>query len=78
MSGINIRSSLRDKITMTKKIANKNKKEACVKCKKCGDEIFSNTRKKMTYCKCESVAVDGCEYYIRIIGDKDNYKTIYK
>ena len=75
---MNICSSLRDKTAMPKKIANKIKKEVYVKCKKCGDEIFSNTRKKMTYCKCESVAVDGCDYYIRIIGDENNYKTIYK
>jgi len=63
---------------MPKKIAGETKKKTCIKCKKCGDEIFGNTRKKMTACECESVAVDGCEYYIRTIGDKDNYKTIYK
>ena len=63
---------------MPKKIASKIKKETLIKCRKCGDEIFGDTKKKMTYCKCESIAVDGCEYYIRLIGDEENYEIIDK
>ena len=28
-----------------------------------GDEIFWNTYKSMTYCKCGALGVDGCEFY---------------
>jgi len=63
---------------MPEKTAVKTKKKTYIRCKKCGEEIFSNTHKKITYCKCESVAVDGCDDYIRIIGEKNNYRTIYK
>lgn len=54
------------------------KKEAYFKCKKCGDEIYWNTHKKMIYCRCESIAIDGCEYYVRIVGNKESYKRIEK
>lgn len=56
----------------------KAKKEAYFKCKKCGDEIYWNTHKKMAYCKCGAVAVDGCEDYIRLIGNKSDYEGIKK
>lgn len=55
---------------MPKEIANKTEKEIYIKCKKCADEIFGDTRKKMTYCKCKTIGVDGCEDYVRVIGDK--------
>lgn len=52
------------------------KKESHYKCKHCGDEIFWNTHKKLTYCKCGKIAIDGCEYYVRIIGDEGDYDVI--
>lgn len=48
---------------MPKEITNKAKKEIYIKCKKCADEIFIDTRKKMTYCKCKTII---------------NYFTIFK
>jgi len=63
---------------MSQEIANKTKKQTFIKCKKCGDEIFGDTKKKMTYCKCKSISVDGCEDYVRVNGDKENYEIIDK
>jgi hypothetical protein len=63
---------------MPKEIANKTKKETYYKCTHCGDEIFWNTHKKLTYCKCKKIWVDGCEDYIRIGGDKADYEKISK
>ena len=51
---------------------NKNKKYCC-QCKKCGDKMPYNTNKKMVYCKCGLIAIDGCADYTRIIGNKSNY-----
>ena len=63
---------------MPKEIAHKTKKETYYKCTHCGDEIFWNTHKKLTYCKCKKIWVDGCENYIRIGGDKTDYEKISK
>jgi hypothetical protein len=63
---------------MVKKIDPTPKKEAYYKCNHCGDEIFWNTQKKLTFCKCKKIAIDGCEYYVRIIGNKEDYKIIKK
>lgn len=75
---------------MPKEIANKAKKEihphtkgifgvgVYIKCKKCVDEISGDTRKKMTYCKCRTIAVDGCDDYIRAIGNEGDCETIKK
>ena len=54
------------------------KKEVYFKCKKCGDEIYWNTNKQMTYCKCGALGVDGCDDYVRLIGDKKNHEEIKK
>ncbi len=59
-------------------VANKNRIETYIKCKKCGDEIYWNTHKKMTPCKCGAVEVDGCEDYVRVIGKKEDYEEIKK
>ncbi|MEI6304513.1 MAG: hypothetical protein WCP09_00635 [Candidatus Taylorbacteria bacterium] len=59
-------------------VANRNKIETYIKCKKCGDEIYWNTHKKMTSCKCGAIDVDGCEDYVRVIGGKDNYEEMKK
>lgn len=52
--------------------------ETYYKCKKCGDEIFWNTHKKYSTCKCGAIAVDGCEDYIRLIGNKEDWESIEK
>ena len=54
------------------------KKEAYFRCKKCGDEIYWNTHKKLTYCKCGALGVDGCENYVRLLGDEKNHEEIIK
>ena len=54
------------------------KKETYFKCKKCGDEIYWNTHKKLTYCKCGALGVDGCEDHVRLIGDEKNHEEIKK
>ena len=48
------------------------------KCKKCGDEIYWNTHKNYTSCKCGALAIDGCEDYVRINGDKKNWEIVEK
>jgi len=63
---------------MPEEIADKTKRDLYYKCSHCGDEIFWNTNKKLTYCKCKKLCVDGCEYYIRVGGDKNDYKSILK
>lgn len=63
---------------MKKKLATKTKKETYYKCTHCGDEIFWNTQKKLIYCKCRKIFVDGCEDYVRIGGDKGDYEEILK
>ncbi len=54
------------------------KKETYWKCKKCGDEVYWNTHKKLIYCKCGALGVDGCEGYIRILGDEKDRETIVR
>jgi len=45
---------------MPKEIATTTKLETYYKCAHCGDEIFWNTHKKFTYCKCKKIWVDAC------------------
>ena len=56
----------------------KSKKEAYYKCVHCKDEIYWNTHKKLTYCKCGAMGVDGCEYYVRLLGEKKDYKEVLR
>lgn len=49
-----------------------------IKCKRCGDEVSSNTRKKMTPCKCGAIEVDGCKEYFRVIGNSVDYEVMQK
>ncbi len=37
-----------------------------------------NTHKKLVYCKCKALGVDGCEFYARLIGDERDRKVIKK
>jgi hypothetical protein len=50
--------------------------ESFYKCKKCGDVIPANTNKNLTTCKCGALAVDGCEDYVRFIGDQEDWETV--
>jgi len=45
-------------------------------CLKCGDKLASDTNKKMIHCKCKVIAVDGCEFYVRIIGNEKDWKMV--
>ena len=75
---------------MPKEIAIKTKEEihphtkgifgvgAYYKCTHCGDEIFWNTHRKLTHCKCKKIWVDGCEDYVRVGGNEGDYKVIHK
>ena len=63
---------------MPKEIANKTKKEIHYRCRKCGDEIYWNTHKKMIMCKCGALGVDGCEDYVRVGGKEEDRKVIKK
>ncbi len=56
----------------------KPKKETYYKCNKCGGEIYWNTHKEYIKCSCGVLAVDGCEYYIRLMGDKEDFEQIEK
>lgn len=59
-------------------IATKTKKELYFKCAKCGGEIFWNTHKRMIFCQCGALGVDGCEYYVRLIGDEKYREEVIK
>ncbi len=63
---------------MTTKNTSSSKKETYYRCMRCGDKIYWNTHKNLTFCKCKKIAIDGCEYYVRIIGNKEDYKIIKK
>ena len=63
---------------MTKITETKNKKEIYFKCKKCGDEIYWNTNKQMIHCKYGALGVDGCEDYVRLLGDEKNHEEVMR
>lgn len=56
----------------------KSNKQTYYKCTHCGDEIFWNTHKKWTPCKCGAIYIDGCEDYVRIGGNKEDYEVVLK
>ncbi|MCX6789571.1 MAG: hypothetical protein NTZ42_03110 [Candidatus Gribaldobacteria bacterium] len=56
----------------------KTKKDTYFKCPQCGNEIFWNTRKQMVFCQCGALGVDGCEYYVRLVGDGKDRKEVIK
>lgn len=47
-----------------------------IKCKKCGDIIYSRSHHDFHWCKCTSCAIDGGFDYYRIIGDKENWEMM--
>lgn len=51
-------------------------KVGAIKCKKCGDTIFSRARHDMRFCSCESVSVDGGFDYMKISGKPFNVESV--
>ena len=49
---------------------------ALLKCKKCGDIIYSKSRHDFVLCQCESVAVDGGNDYFKISGNENDYEIL--
>lgn len=47
-----------------------------VKCKLCGDVIFSRYEREFVSCRCGAIAVDQTKYYSRYIGDPENFIQI--
>ena len=47
-----------------------------LKCKKCNAIIQGDKKGTYIECKCGAVAVDETEYYIRIIGEPENYEEV--
>ena len=52
--------------------------ETYYRCKKCGSEIYWNTRRNFVRCTCGAFAVDGCEDYVRVIGNEADWEIIEK
>ncbi len=53
-------------------------KQDYYECLHCGVQIPGNTHKAFVECKCGKIAIDGCEDYVRIIGNMDDVKIIHK
>ncbi len=46
-------------------------------CLKCGDRISYDTNRKLIYCKCGAIAVDGWELETRILGKEEDYRSLH-
>lgn len=44
-------------------------------CKNCAKAYYSATTHDFHYCNCKDIAVDGGRDYLKILGDKNKYKT---
>lgn len=47
-----------------------------IRCKNCGDIIYSRAHHDFRWCSCEKCAIDGGFDYYRIIGDKDDWELM--
>ena len=47
-----------------------------IKCKVCGSCINPDTKSQYIECACGAIAVDGNEFYVRIIGEEKNWEHI--
>ena len=47
-----------------------------IKCKKCGDIIYSRATHDFRWCSCENIAIDGGFDYTKITGDIDNVENV--
>jgi hypothetical protein len=59
-------------------VANQNKKETYIKCKKCSTEVPSITNGSLTPCKCGAISVDGSKDLVRVLGKPEDYEEIQK
>jgi hypothetical protein len=59
-------------------VANQNKIETYIKCKKCGTEVFTITNGGLTPCKCGAISVDGSNDLVRVLGNPEDYEEIQK
>jgi hypothetical protein len=59
-------------------VANQNKIETYIKCKKCGTEVFVITKGALTPCKCGAISVDGSKDLVRVLGNPEDYEEIQK
>jgi hypothetical protein len=48
------------------------------KCKHCGDEIMIDTGGKMVFCRCGKFGIDGNEFYVRVLGEPNDFEIIEK
>ena len=48
------------------------------KCKQCGSSLESNTLKKLVFCKCGKIGIDGTFVNSRIVGDKNFAVPVYE
>ena len=47
-----------------------------IKCNKCGDVIESLSVHDFKFCSCGAVAVDGGHYYLRRIGNEEDWEDL--
>ena len=47
-----------------------------IKCKVCGDEVFSVSRHNFRTCQCGLVSVDGGQVYLRRVGSRSDYEEL--
>lgn len=59
-------------------VANQNKIETYIKCKKCGTEVSAITKGDLTPCKCGAISVDGSKDLVRVLGKPEDYEEIQK
>jgi hypothetical protein len=48
------------------------------KCKKCGSSIEPNTHKKLVFCKCGKIGIDGTFVNSRVVGDKNYVEHVHE
>ena len=49
---------------------------AALKCKKCGDIVYSRCRHDMRFCTCKAIAIDGGRDYCRVCGYPDDIEFL--
>ncbi len=59
-------------------VANQNKIETYIKCKKCSAEVSSITHGDLVHCKCGAISVDGPKDLVRVLGNLDDYEKIQR
>lgn len=59
-------------------VTKQNQKETYIKCKKCGTEVYFETRGNLIPCVCGAISVDGSKDLLRVIGKPEDYEEIKK